>query len=281
VTAPGPPEAIGQALLSNAFIAMLITERHVAGCSQNSLVTGLARHGAEVSPATLTGALARAGRLLAALEEAITDRSRDSWHLHAGETSWHVLASREGNGPATWWPRVFTGPDTVCFVIDPARAGVVLARHAGIGERTGQLAADGDGGPRQLVISSDFYAVYTAAGKKADGLASLFCWAHIRRYLVRAGDANPGQLTYWTQRWLERIKTLYAAHEELTAAWAQAAASAPGLAAAAAAGWRMRVPPGTPPSGRPAPPAPRRWPPRACRSRRRRRWPRWTGSGTA
>ena len=84
-----PPEAIGQALLSGAFIAMLITERYVAGRSQNSLVTGLARHGAEVSPATLTGTLARAGRLLAALAEAITDRSRDSWHLHADQTSWH------------------------------------------------------------------------------------------------------------------------------------------------------------------------------------------------
>jgi len=28
------------------------------------------------------------------------------------------------------------------------------------------------------VISSDFYSVYTSAGKKADGLVNLFCWAH-------------------------------------------------------------------------------------------------------
>jgi len=77
--------------------------------------------------------------------------------------------------------------------------------------------------------------VYTAAGKKADGLVNLFCWAHIRRYFVRAGDANPAQLTYWTQAWLERIKNLYAAHEQLMAAWAAAAAPAPGQAAAAAA----------------------------------------------
>jgi Transposase IS66 family len=52
---------------------------------------------------------------------------------------------------------------------------------------------------------------------------------------VRAGDANPDQLTYWAQRWLERIRTLYAAHEELMTAWEQAAAPAPGQAAAAAA----------------------------------------------
>jgi hypothetical protein len=50
--------------------------------------------------------------------------------------------------------------------MDPARAGVVLARYAGIEEKAGQLAADEDGGPRQLVVSSDFYSVYTSAGKR-------------------------------------------------------------------------------------------------------------------
>jgi hypothetical protein len=99
----------------------------------------------------------------------------------------------------------------------------VLARHAGIDEDTGQLTADEDGGPRRLVLSSDFYAVYQSAGKKADGLVNLYCWAHIRRYFVRAGDANPAQLTYWTAAWLERIKGLYAAHEEFMAAWNAAA----------------------------------------------------------
>ena len=177
VMAPGPPKAIGKGLLSNRFIAMLLTERYVAGRSQNSLITGLARHGAEVSPGTLAGTCAQAGALLAPLEEATTARSRASWHLHADETSWHVFAPREGDGPAKWWLWVFLGPDTACFVMDPTRAGAVLARHAGIDEKTGQLTGDR---PRQLVISSDFYSVYTSAGKKAAGLVNLFCWAHIR-----------------------------------------------------------------------------------------------------
>jgi transposase len=67
VTAPGPPKAIGKGLVSNAFIAMLLTERHAAGRSQNSLVTGLAQQGADISPATLTGMCAAAGALLAPL----------------------------------------------------------------------------------------------------------------------------------------------------------------------------------------------------------------------
>ena len=98
VMAPGPPKAVGKGLFSNGFIAMLLTERYVAGRSQNSLVTGLARQGAEISPATLAGTCAQAGTLLAPLADAITARSRDSWHLHADETTWRVFAPRDGGG---------------------------------------------------------------------------------------------------------------------------------------------------------------------------------------
>jgi transposase len=227
VTAPGPPKAIGKGLFTNTFSAMLLVERFAAGRSMNSLVKGLARQGAEVSPATLAGTCAQAGALLAPVAEAVTARSRDSWHLHADETTWRVFAPREGGGPAKWWLWVFLGPDTVCFVMDPTRSGAVLARHAGIDEKTGQLTADQDGGPRRLVISSDFYAVYQSAGKKAAGLVNLYCWAHVRRHFVRAGDANPAQLKYWTAAWLDRIRDLYAAHETLMTAWGGAAASAP------------------------------------------------------
>lgn len=65
---------------------------------------------------------------------------------------------------------MFLGQDTACFVMDPTRAGSVLARHTGIDPDTGQLK---DGGPRRLVISSDFYTVYPSAGKKAEGLVNL------------------------------------------------------------------------------------------------------------
>jgi transposase len=228
VMAPGPPKAIGKGLFTNAFAAMLLTERFTAGRSMNSLVTGLARQGAEISPATLSGTCAQAGTLLAPLAGAITQRSRGSWHLHADETTWRVFAPRDGDGPAKWWLWVFIGPDTVAFVMDPSRSGAVLARHAGIDEETGQLAADEDGGLRRLVISSDFYAVYQSAGRKADGLVNLYCWAHVRRHFVRAGDASPAQLKYWTDAWLGRIRDLYAAHDELMAAWACAAAPAAG-----------------------------------------------------
>ena len=139
VMAPGPPKAIGKGLFTNGFTAMLLAERFAAGRSMNSLVTGLSRQGAEISPATLAGTCAQAGALLVPLADAIAERNRDSWHLHADETTWRVFAPGDGDGPARWWLWVFIGPDTVCFVMDPSRSGAVLARHAGIDEETGQL----------------------------------------------------------------------------------------------------------------------------------------------
>src|SRR5260370_13881512 len=121
-------------------------------------------------------------------------------------------------------PVIIIGSHTACFVMAPTRAGAFLARHAGIDEETRQLLPDADGGPRRLVISSDFYAVYQSAGRKADGLVNLYCWSHLRRYFVRAGDANPEQLRRWSDAWLARIRDLYAAHDELMAAWQEAAA---------------------------------------------------------
>ena len=226
VMAPGPPKAIGKGLLSNGFIAMLFTGRYVAGRSQNSLVTGLARHGAQISPATLTGVCAQAGALLVPLEEAVTARSRDSWHLHADETSWHVFAPREGDGPARWWLWVFLGPDTACFVMDPTRAGAVLARHAGIDEETGQLAEAGDR-PRQAGdLQRLLLGVHLGGeeGRRAGEPVLLGPCAPV----LRAGRGRePGPADVLGRRvGLERIKALYAAHEELMAAWAAAAQEA-------------------------------------------------------
>lgn len=140
VMAPGLPKAIGKGLFSNGFIAMLITERYVVGRSMNSLVTSLARQGAAISPATLSGTCAQAEALLVPRADAILARSRDCWYLHADETTWRVFPPDTGDGPVKWWLWVFIGADTVCFVMDPSRAAVVLARHTGIDE-AGQLGA--------------------------------------------------------------------------------------------------------------------------------------------
>ena len=76
--------------------------------------------------------------------------------------------------------------------------------------------------------------MYESAGNKAGGLVNLYCLAHVRRHFVRAGDANPAQLQYWTRKWLDRFRALYRAHDELAAAWQDSTAPARGQETAAA-----------------------------------------------
>jgi hypothetical protein len=69
----------------------------------------------------------------------------------------------------------------------------------------GSLAED-----RHLLVSSDFFTVYQSLAT-IEGVDPLWCWAHIRRYFIRAADAHT-ELKPWTERWLVRIGALYAAH---------------------------------------------------------------------
>ena len=121
--------------------------------------------------------------------------------------------------------------------------------------------------------------VYQSAGKKADGLVNLYCWAHIRRYFVRAGDANPGRLKYWTRRGWTGSGPVRRPRE-LTAAWKGAAAPAPRNKTAGRRPAGERGGGGTARSPR----STRRGRSRAApawRSRRRKRSPPWTANGTA
>ena len=45
----------------------------------------------------------------------------------------------------------------------------------------------------------------------------MYCWAHIRRDVIRAGDAHP-ELAGWTAAWTERIGALYVARRAYAAA---------------------------------------------------------------
>jgi hypothetical protein len=69
---------------------------------------------------------------------------------------------------------------------------------------------------REVLLSSDFYVVYQSLGR-VEGVENLWCWSHIRRYFVRAGDAHP-ELAAWAAGWIERIAALYVAHTAITAA---------------------------------------------------------------
>lgn len=217
LVAPPVPKAIGKGRFTCGFLARLLVEKFVLGRPAHRIAAGLAHDGLELAEGTLAGVFAACSQLLAPLAAAISARNAAAAHLHVDETSWQVYAAVEGKDSHRWWCWVFVGPDTTVFRIAPSRSLTVLTEQLGIDTDAGTDALpDALPGGRQVLLSSDFYAVYQSLGR-IEGVDNLWCWAHIRRYFIRAGDAHP-ELATWTANWVERIAALYVAHTAMAVA---------------------------------------------------------------
>jgi transposase len=211
LTGPGPAKPAAKGLFTTEFCVNLLVAKYALGLPVNRVIAMLSFSGLEVAPGTLAGVARRLDALLAPLAAAIAARNAAAPHAHVDETSWRVFGEPAENGGDRWWLWVFSGPDTVVYQIAPSRSLKVLHDH--YGAAGGQLP-DGRG---PLVISSDFYSVYRSFSE-IDGVTALWCWSHIRRRFIRAGDANRKALGAWADAWTARFAVLYAAHARLAAA---------------------------------------------------------------
>jgi len=216
---PGPrtviavpaPNPIPKGRFTASFLARLLYDKYVLGLPVYRIVRALAADGLPVAEGTVCGALRSTADLLVPLESAIVERNAQAGHVHADETSWRVYEQTEGKDGYRWWLWVFLADDTAVFTMDPTRSTAVLERHFGI-DRTDQTLPAG----RRLVLSTDFYTAYQCLAR-VEGVDPLWCWAHIRRYFIRAGDAHV-QLRYWRDQWVARIADLYVGHRAMAVA---------------------------------------------------------------
>lgn len=205
LVAPVVPKPIPKGLFTSQFLARLLVEKYVLGRPLHRIGTALAHEGLDVSDATLVADIAALSMLLAPLDAAICARNAAASHLHVHETSWKVFEKVAGKSSNRWWLWVFVGGDTTVFKVAKFRSADVLTEHLGIDADEAALEAG-----RRLLISSDFFTVYQSIAK-VEGVDPLWCWAHIRRYFIRAGDAHK-ELEAWKTAWVEHIGALYVAH---------------------------------------------------------------------
>jgi transposase len=210
--APLAPRPVPKGLFTAGFLARLAYEKHVLGRPVHRIVQALAADGFDVAAGTLCGALKQVAPLIAPWAEAIAAHGRQAGHVHADETSWQVFEDIEEKDGHRWWLWVFVTDATTVFVMDTSRSADVAAGQLGIEREQAALEAG-----RRLVISSDFHKAYQSLAR-IDGIDPLWCWAHIRRYFLRAGAAHPEVLGDWADAWTERIAVLYRAHHALAAA---------------------------------------------------------------
>jgi transposase len=212
-TACAPPAArpVPKGLFTAGFLARLAYEKHVLGRPVHRIAAALAADGFDVAPGTLCGALKQIAPLIAPWAAAIAAHGRTAGHVHADETSWQVFEDIDGKDGHRWWLWTFVTSETTVFVMDTSRSAEVAAGQLGIDREQSQLEAG-----RRLVISSDFHKAYQSLAC-IDGVDPLWCFAHIRRYFLRAGAAHPEALGDWCHAWTERIAVLYRAHHALAA----------------------------------------------------------------
>jgi transposase len=213
VTAPPAPNPIPKGRFTASFCARLLYLKFVLGMPVHRIVKMLAAEGLAVSEGTLAGVLKSLADLLAPLETAIRARNAAATQVHADETTWRVYENVEDKTGHKWWLWVFIAEDTIVFRMDPTRSNSVVDTHFGITESDREAGALPDG--RRLVLSSDFFVVYQSLAR-LDGVDALWCWTHIRRYFIRAGDANT-YLRPWRDAWVARIADLYVAHKAMAA----------------------------------------------------------------
>lgn len=210
VVAPVVPKPIRKGLFSAGFLARLVHEKYVLGRPIARVLAALSAEGLELSKGTLCGVLRAVSDLLEPLDQAIRVRNAKAAQLNMDETRWEVFEELEGKKGHRWYLWVFVATDTVVFHIDPTRSGAVLEAHLGVDLSSGALEPG-----RSLVVSSDFYVVYQSLSR-LDGVEALWCFSHIRRYFIRAGDSDKS-LGEWRDAWLGRFAALYRAHHVLRA----------------------------------------------------------------
>jgi hypothetical protein len=105
-----------------------------------------------------------------------TDRWKRRHRASVRPYSWNVYAAVAGKDSHRWWCWVFVGPDTTVFTIAPSRSTKVLTAQLGIDTDEDDQLPDALPGGRELLLSSDFYAVYQSLGR-IDGVDNLWCWS--------------------------------------------------------------------------------------------------------
>jgi transposase len=152
--------------------------------------------GITVSRTSLTSWVAQAAWLLEPVYEAQCASVLASQVLAMDETPLRAGRSKAKGKMKTgfYWP-IYGDRDEVIFPFAPSRAHRVA--EAFLGGFEGTLLSDG-------------YPAYEAFAEKRSKVVHARCWAHTRRYFVRAEDVEPRRAA----RALDSIRTLYA-HEEV------------------------------------------------------------------
>lgn len=193
-TAPGPERVIDKGILGVGFLAHVLVERFAQHMPYNRLESKYASEGFDLSRALLCESAGRCAEILAPIAEQIR---RDALASKIVQTDDTPVTIQEGSDQHSRQGRVWV--------------------YRGLG---GEVFFDmtetrGRDGPRAVLagfagyMQADAYPAYDAFFK--DGtIKEVGCWAHARRYFVKAEKQEPA----FAAEAIARIRELYALERE-------------------------------------------------------------------
>jgi len=198
VSAPAPAQVLPKSNASNDLLAMLLTAKYVDGLPLARVEYVLGRSGAIVPRQTLARWVIGTAQALQPVFNLLRDTLLESTVIHMDETPVQVLkeAGRAAQSQSYMWVQRSGLPDrpVVLFDYDPSRSGQVPKR----------LLADWRG-----YLMTDGYEGYHAVVRE-QGIVSLGCWAHARRYFIDAAKVLPAGKVGRAQHAITLIGKLYA-----------------------------------------------------------------------
>ncbi len=208
ITAPVPAKLIPKGMFAVSFWVHILLEKYLFQRPLNRVLATLELERFFASQGTITDGLRRIGDLLRPVYCRVLERARGASRWKMDETRWSVFVEVEGKTGHRWWLWVVITDDTVVYLLEPTRSGDVPRNFFG-------------DDPEGLLLV-DRYVVYQHLGPR---LLVAFCWSHIRRDFVEAGEAY-GYLERWAHQWVERINRLFALNDERVAVRGQPGAFA-------------------------------------------------------
>ena len=195
LTAPPPDKLIPKSNLGISLWVMILQHKFLFFQPLYRVLAELRGNGLDLSAGTITGGLQKLVPLFQPLYELLVEHNRGETHWHCDETRWLVFIQHPGKANFIWYLWVFSGQESIVFVLDPTRAHDVPEAHFG---------DDAEG-----IANVDRYSAYKAMAQVKAGLIILaFCWAHVRRDFLAVLTGWP-ELTDWAWSWVEAIGALY------------------------------------------------------------------------
>ncbi len=199
ITAPVPAKLIPKGMFAVSFWVHTLLEKYLFQRPLNRVLATLELESLFVSQGTITDGLRRIGELLRPVYCRILERARGASRWKMDETRWSVFVEVEGKTGHRWWLWVVITDDAVVYLLEPTRSREVPRNF---------LGDDPEG-----VLLVDRYVVYQHLGPR---LLVAFCWSHIRRDFVDAGEQYE-YLERWARGWVERINKLFELNDERVA----------------------------------------------------------------